>query len=148
MIEIVLKVLIAYLLGSVSGSLVLGRLKGLDVRNVGSGNAGATNALRAGGWAFALGFGPVGGTVAYVGTREGKSYLVIGAKKSQAYEWVGLPVFSKDGKQVGYGARKGMGILCVSIRRHTHLPAIKRMTVAIRLRQPAARDQCRTASCT
>ncbi len=55
MIEIVLKVLIAYLLGSVSGSLVLGRLKGLDVRNVGSGNAGATNALRAGGWAFALG---------------------------------------------------------------------------------------------
>jgi glycerol-3-phosphate acyltransferase PlsY len=56
MFEIVLKVMIAYLLGSVCGSLVLGRLKGgLDVRKVGSGNAGATNALRAGGWVFALG---------------------------------------------------------------------------------------------
>ncbi|TDJ36010.1 MAG: glycerol-3-phosphate 1-O-acyltransferase [Gammaproteobacteria bacterium] len=54
--EIALKVLIAYLLGSVCGSLVLGKLKGgLDVRDVGSGNAGATNALRAGGWMFALG---------------------------------------------------------------------------------------------
>lgn len=56
MIEISLKILVGYLLGSVSGSLVLGRLKGgLDVRTVGSGNAGATNALRAGGWVFALG---------------------------------------------------------------------------------------------
>ena len=40
----------AYLLGSVSFSVVLVRLiQGLDVRTVGSGNAGATNVLRAAG---------------------------------------------------------------------------------------------------
>ena len=42
-----LKVLLAYLLGSVVGSLVVGRLRGgVDIRTLGSGNAGGTNALR------------------------------------------------------------------------------------------------------
>ncbi|MFK7957895.1 MAG: glycerol-3-phosphate 1-O-acyltransferase PlsY [Lysobacterales bacterium] len=44
----------AYLLGSLSGSLLLGRVFGLDIRQSGSGNAGGTNALRARGWRFAL----------------------------------------------------------------------------------------------
>ena len=47
--------LIAYLLGSLSGSLLLGRLRGVDIRTLGSGNAGGTNALRTQGPAFALG---------------------------------------------------------------------------------------------
>lgn len=47
--------LAAYLLGSVSGSLWLGRLRGVDIRRLGSGNAGGTNALRTQGWRFALG---------------------------------------------------------------------------------------------
>lgn len=47
--------LAAYLLGSVSGSLVLGRARGVDIRTLGSGNAGGTNALRTQGWKFALG---------------------------------------------------------------------------------------------
>ena len=47
--------LVAYLLGSVSGSLLLGRLRGVDIRQQGSGNAGGTNALRTQGWKFALG---------------------------------------------------------------------------------------------
>ena len=47
--------LIAYLLGSVSGSLLLGKFRGVDIRTVGSGNAGGTNALRTQGWKFALG---------------------------------------------------------------------------------------------
>lgn len=47
--------LLAYLLGSVSGSLLLGRLRGIDVRQHGSGNAGGTNALRTLGWRLALG---------------------------------------------------------------------------------------------
>lgn len=44
----------AYLLGSVSGSLLLGKLRDVDIRHVGSGNAGGTNALRTQGWQFAL----------------------------------------------------------------------------------------------
>lgn len=48
-------VLLAYLLGSLSGSLLLGRLRGVDIRQHGSGNAGGTNALRTQGWGFALG---------------------------------------------------------------------------------------------
>lgn len=46
--------LLAYLLGSLSGSLLLGRLRGIDIRERGSGNAGGTNALRTLGWRFAL----------------------------------------------------------------------------------------------
>ncbi|KAA2285409.1 glycerol-3-phosphate 1-O-acyltransferase PlsY [Arenimonas fontis] len=48
-------VVVAYLLGSLSGSLLLGRLQGVDIRTLGSGNAGGTNALRTRGWRFALG---------------------------------------------------------------------------------------------
>lgn len=47
--------LLAYLLGSISGSLLLGKLRGVDIRTVGSGNAGGTNALRTQGLKFALG---------------------------------------------------------------------------------------------
>jgi glycerol-3-phosphate acyltransferase PlsY len=47
--------LVGYLLGSVSGSLLLGRFRNLDIRSMGSGNAGGTNALRSVGWRFALG---------------------------------------------------------------------------------------------
>ncbi len=45
----------AYLLGSLSGSLLLGKLRGVDIRQLGSGNAGGTNALRTQGVWFALG---------------------------------------------------------------------------------------------
>ncbi len=46
---------VAYLLGSLSGSLLLGKLRGVDIRTEGSGNAGGTNALRTQGVWFALG---------------------------------------------------------------------------------------------
>jgi glycerol-3-phosphate acyltransferase PlsY len=50
-----LAIALAYLLGSVNGSLVVGRLKGgVDIRKLGSGNAGGTNALRTMGPWFAL----------------------------------------------------------------------------------------------
>ena len=48
-------IVLAYLLGSLSGSLLLGRWRGVDIRTQGSGNAGGTNALRTQGWKFALG---------------------------------------------------------------------------------------------
>ena len=46
MSTLLVKALLAYLLGSVIGSLVIGRLRGVDIRTLGSGNPGATNALR------------------------------------------------------------------------------------------------------
>jgi glycerol-3-phosphate acyltransferase PlsY len=52
MLELGTKLLIAYLLGTLLGSLLLGRLRGVDIRNMGSGNAGATNALRTQGKLF------------------------------------------------------------------------------------------------
>lgn len=48
------KLVIGFLLGSLSGSLLLGRLHGVDIRKSGSGNAGGTNALRVAGWRFAV----------------------------------------------------------------------------------------------
>ncbi len=55
MIELIFKVLACYLLGSVVGSLIVGRLRGgIDIRQLGSGNAGGANALRTQGKGFAL----------------------------------------------------------------------------------------------
>jgi glycerol-3-phosphate acyltransferase PlsY len=54
MLELGVKLLIAYLLGTLLGSLILGRLRGVDIRAMGSGNAGATNALRTQGKLFGL----------------------------------------------------------------------------------------------
>jgi acyl phosphate:glycerol-3-phosphate acyltransferase len=55
MVELGLKLTLAYLIGSVIGSLVVGYFRGgVDIRTVGSGNAGGTNALRTQGKAFAF----------------------------------------------------------------------------------------------
>lgn len=55
MLELGVKTLLAYLLGSLIGSLLVGQLRGgVDIRKLGSGNAGGTNALRTQGWSFAL----------------------------------------------------------------------------------------------
>ncbi|WP_345293678.1 glycerol-3-phosphate 1-O-acyltransferase PlsY [Luteimonas vadosa] len=45
---------VAYLVGSLSGSLLLGRMRGVDIRTQGSGNAGGTNAFRTQGPGFAI----------------------------------------------------------------------------------------------
>lgn len=54
MLEILVKFIIGYLSGSIVGSLVVGRIRGVDIRQQGSGNAGGTNALRTQGKGFAL----------------------------------------------------------------------------------------------
>ena len=55
MTALLIKTLLAYLLGSISGSMVMGRFRGVDIRASGSGNAGGTNAFRTQGFRFALG---------------------------------------------------------------------------------------------
>ena len=46
MVIIICKIIISYILGSISGSMLVGRLKGIDIRKMGSGNAGGTNTFR------------------------------------------------------------------------------------------------------
>ena len=55
MLQLGINFILSYLVGSISGSMVLGRIRGLDIRTMGSGNAGGTNALRSVGALFALG---------------------------------------------------------------------------------------------
>lgn len=56
MLELGVKFLISYFIGSLMGALLVGRLRGgVDIRTLGSGNPGGTNALRTQGSLFALG---------------------------------------------------------------------------------------------
>jgi len=80
------RVALGYLLGSVSGSLLLGRLRGVDIRAQGSGNAGGTNAFRTQGLWFALGV------------------AVIDVGKSALASWIG-----------GYGIAGGRHALCTAL---------------------------------
>ncbi|MBD3918780.1 glycerol-3-phosphate 1-O-acyltransferase PlsY [Paenibacillus sp. PR3] len=72
MLNAVIAVIISYLLGSVSFSIVIARLvKGIDIRQHGSGNAGATNTLRV------LGKGP------------GIAVFILDIAKGVAAVWIG-----------------------------------------------------------
>ena len=51
----IINIILSYLIGSISGSMVLGKIRGIDIRTMGSGNAGGTNAFRTVGSLFALG---------------------------------------------------------------------------------------------
>jgi len=56
MLELGVKFLISYFIGSLMGAMIVGKLRGgVDIRTMGSGNAGGTNALRTQGVIFALG---------------------------------------------------------------------------------------------
>ncbi|WP_088833441.1 glycerol-3-phosphate 1-O-acyltransferase PlsY [Paenibacillus tyrfis] len=74
-----LSLLIGYLLGSISFSYLAGRLlKGIDIREHGSGNAGATNTLRV------LGKGP------------GIAVLLLDVLKGVAAVWIGTWLSGSD----------------------------------------------------
>jgi len=89
-LELGVKTLLAYLLGSVLGSLVMGRLRGVDIREQGSGNAGGTNALRTQGWQFALGVVviDVGKALLAVGWLPGLSLPFVGFDSTLDRGWL------------------------------------------------------------
>jgi len=91
-LELGLKTLLAYLLGAVLGSLVMGRLRGVDIREQGSGNAGGTNALRTQGWSFALGVVviDVGKAVLAVGLLPGLSLPFVGIDPAVGRDWLAV----------------------------------------------------------
>lgn len=70
MTDFALKTALSYLLGSVLGSLLLGRLTDrADIRGLGSGNPGSTNALRSHGLLFASGVAVVDVGKGWLATR-------------------------------------------------------------------------------
>ena len=116
MTEIILKILLSYLLGSLMGGLILGKLTGAaDIRTVGSKSAGATNALRAHGKAFAAG-------VFIIDILKGLLAVIVNAKLpwpggSQSLisvEWLqvacGLAVFFGHLYPVFFGFKGGKGV--------------------------------------
>ena len=50
----ILPIALSYLVGSICGSLLLGKIWKIDIRTLGSGNAGGTNALRSVGVPFGI----------------------------------------------------------------------------------------------
>ncbi|CAG7611760.1 Glycerol-3-phosphate acyltransferase [Paenibacillus solanacearum] len=100
--------LIGYLLGSVSFSYLAGKLlKGIDIRQHGSGNAGATNTLRV------LGKGP-GITVLLLDMLKGVAAVWIGGLLSGGDALIqvlaGLCVIAGHNWPVFFGFRGGKGI--------------------------------------
>jgi glycerol-3-phosphate acyltransferase PlsY len=91
-LELGIKALVAYLLGSVIGSLLLGSLRGVDIRTQGSGNAGGTNALRTQGWVFALGVVvvDVGKALLAVGVLPGLDLPGVGVDPGVDREWLAV----------------------------------------------------------
>lgn len=84
MLELGLALVFAYLIGSVNFSLALGGLCNINVRQVGSGNAGATNALRAAGLPFAA---------AVLAGDAGKALLAVGPLALVAHALAPEPFF-------------------------------------------------------
>jgi acyl phosphate:glycerol-3-phosphate acyltransferase len=88
MLELGVKTLLAYLLGALLGSLLVGRLRDVDIRELGSGNAGGTNALRTQGWVFALGV---------IVIDVGKALLAVGVLPGWSIPFVGIdPAVDRD----------------------------------------------------
>jgi glycerol-3-phosphate acyltransferase PlsY len=101
MFELVAKVVFAYLLGTAMGGTIVGRLRGgVDLRAQGSGNLGATNALRTQGRGFGL---------AVLAIDVGKG--VLAATVVPALPWP-LPdplVFGRDSLPYACGAAAALG---------------------------------------
>jgi len=93
MLELAIKFLLSYFLGSIMGSLVVGRIRGgIDIRTLGSGNAGGTNALRTQGAGFAIGVMviDIGKGVIATAIVPGIDLPVIGESPDVSREWLTL----------------------------------------------------------
>ena len=116
MIELALKAAASYLLGSILGSLLLGRTFGrADIRKLGSGNPGSTNALRTHGKLFALGVLLIDTGKGWLAARVVPGIPLPFAPASGAvHEW--LPAACGAAVMVGhlypiwYGFRGGKGV--------------------------------------
>ena len=105
-----IKVALSYLLGSIVGSLVVGRLRGgVDIRRLGSGNAGGTNALRTQGKVFAF-------WVMFIDIGKGwlATRVIAPFHATQAFGWIavacGMAAIIGHVYPIWYGFRGGKGV--------------------------------------
>ena len=120
MIELVVKCAASYLLGSLMGGLIVGRLcGGVDIRKLGSGNAGGTNALRTQGWVFAFWVMLIDIGKGFVATAILAPAHPFGAglPPSAWHDWLpiacGIAAILGHIYPVGYGFRGGKGVATV-----------------------------------
>ncbi|MGA2778591.1 MAG: glycerol-3-phosphate 1-O-acyltransferase PlsY [Steroidobacteraceae bacterium] len=119
MLELGIKTLIAYLTGALLGSLILGRLRGIDIRAMGSGNAGATNALRTQGklFGFLVLLIDIGKGVLVVRFLPGAALPLAAPDPEVSREWLtlacGLAVIVGHVYPVWFGFRGGKGAATV-----------------------------------
>jgi len=115
-IEFALKTLLSYLLGSLLGSLLLGRLTGRpDIRALGSGNPGSTNALRSHGKLFALCVAAIDVGKGWLATRIVPTLaLPLSAVPGAVHAWLpsacGMAVILGHVYPVWFGFRGGKGV--------------------------------------
>jgi len=115
-IELLLKGVLCYLLGSIVGSLAIGQLRGgVDIRSLGSGNAGATNALRTQGKAVALAVLVIDIAKGWIATRVIAPAVIPGIESPAAlHAWsptvCALAVMLGHVYPVWYGFRGGKGM--------------------------------------
>lgn len=116
MMEFFLQLVVAYLLGSVNGSLVLGRWRGVDIRTQGSGNAGGTNALRTQGPIFALGVIVIDVGKAWIAVRVVPTFgpAAMGAADTSTVSWLaagcGFAAVVGHVYPIFHGFRGGKGV--------------------------------------
>jgi acyl phosphate:glycerol-3-phosphate acyltransferase len=119
MLELGVKLLIAYLLGTLLGSLILGRLRGVDIRSMGSGNAGATNALRTQGklFGFLVLIVDIAKGIVAVAWLPGSVLPAIGIDPDLSRDWLtvacGFAVILGHVYPVWFGFRGGKGAATV-----------------------------------
>lgn len=113
MFEVVGLIIFAYLLGSVPCGYVLGKIAGVDVRAVGSGNVGATNVARAAGkslGALTLVFDAAKGFVAVIAAKRlGLSDAFVALAAIAAFLGHLYPVYLRF--KGGKGVATGLGAL-------------------------------------
>lgn len=126
MLELGSKFLISYFIGSLMGAMIIGALRGgVDIRTMGSGNAGGTNALRTQGFVFALAVViiDVGKGVIAAGLVPGLDLPFVGIDPGVSRTWLTLccaaaavighvwPIY--HGFQGGKGAATFLGTLVI-----------------------------------
>ena len=118
MIELILKGGLSYLLGSIMGSLTVARLTGgVDIRTLGSGNPGATNALRTQGRKVALAVLLIDLAKGWIATAVVATWVMPGGVTAASTAWAawsapacGIAVMLGHVYPLWYGFRGGKGV--------------------------------------